>query len=420
MRRVPSSRSRGGPVSFRLDPGGVGRRDHVPRSGSPHRPRGHDRAEERHLPHLGTGLVVAHPLASGDARKRTLVGVAEEVDRSGVLPRLVVERDVTPGRRPGGVVRGADGRLPLPRVSRGDLEQAGQEDPRRADPLRVRPPAVRLYEEADPVAPAPVGVRHQGSCGPGGDAGGGLVVLSEGRVEAHGQVPGPGEPLEQLVAQAERSRAQGAPRDVGGHDERDVVPELGPVGHVKVHVDDRVPRVEEGEEGLRLGRFGLREVAVQVQVLGRRAPAAVPRTPLLGPLAGAKALVTVDVEHGDEDERGARQPLAAGAPCERLAHHLEPSVLAVDLARVDAALEDDGRPALGTRRHGVEDAVGRGDERHHGPPLGTGPEPVATRAPGVRGLEGIAEGDGLRVATGRVVSGRFRRRAEGLVRLRRR
>jgi hypothetical protein len=74
-----------------------------------------------------------------------------------------------------------------------------------------------------------------------------------------------------------------------------VVAVVGAVGGVQVEEQVRVDAREQFEQGARLGRFGLDEIAVEVEALRVRSHADARRPVLPGAVLGADVLVAVDV-----------------------------------------------------------------------------------------------------------------------------
>ena len=182
--------------------------------------------------------------------------------------------------------------------------------------------------------------------------------------------------------------------------DRHVVLELRAVGDVQVDDGQRVPFVHQPQHRLHLGRVGLRVVAVQVVVLRRGAPAHLLRAALVRPVPRAEPLVPVDVEHGHEQQHLLAERARQHAPFEQLAQDEEAGILAVDLARMDAALHQQHRQVFLACRARIERAAGRGDEREHRPPFRRAAELDAAHRLRMRALEGAAQRDDLVVATG--------------------
>ena len=108
-------------------------------------------------------------------------------------------------------------------------------------------------------------------------------------------------------------------------------------------------RLMHGHQRARLRRVELAEVAVQVQVPRRRAPARFGRAALVDARERGEPLVAVHVEDRDEQPVGAVEQRAARAAHGEVAQQHQPGVLAVDLAGVDAGVGEQRRPPVGAR-----------------------------------------------------------------------
>jgi hypothetical protein len=140
------------------------------------------------------------------------------------------------------------------------------------------------------------------------------------------------------------------------------------VGDVDVDVEVRLILVDQAHDGLHLGLIQLHEVAVQILVGRRVAPALDARPALVGARIGARALMPVDAEDRDQDQVGPVQQAVFSVKGDVAQQH-HARVLAVDLARMDAGLGQqdglgriEGRAVLGGD-HGVDrPAFRRGSE----------------------------------------------------------
>jgi hypothetical protein len=183
---------------------------------------------------------------------------------------------------------------------------------------------------------------------------------------------------------------------------------------VQVDVEDGIPGVEEAQHRLHLRRGRLHVVAIEVQVLRRDAPAHLLRTHLIRAIPAAHALVAVHVENRHEDERNLLQNPWGDLVLEHLAQREETRILAVDLACVNAALdENDGQVVRGgiCRRQA---RCARGDQRQHGPPLRSAPEfEAAHRLRPLRRV-GRAQLLDLLVAAGACEAGALGNRCQGM------
>lgn len=256
-----------------------------------------------------------------------------------------------------------------------------------------------LHQHAEAAVRGPVGMAEARRRHAVGEAGAGIIVLDEGRVEGHGQVLLGLQLGEELLAQlhaqlAQRGRSGLLRLDAYGH----VMFELGAVGGVQVGVDERVPRVEVLQQGHHLRGLRLGVVAVEVEVLRGGAPAHLLGAILVGTVVGAEALMAVHVEDGDEDGGDALEDAGLLLPGEQVAQQPEASVLAVNLTGVDAALEEDDGALLARRGGGREGAIRAGDERKQRPAFRRGANRVAADLAGKRLGEGAAERLHFRVA----------------------
>ena len=89
--------------------------------------------------------------------------------------------------------------------------------------------------------------------------------------------------------------------------------EVRAVGHVVVHEEVGLPRVREREEGARLLRVGLHEVAVQVEAARVRPEAHLVRAVLVRAVVRRDARVPVHVVDDDGHERDAVEERRAGS-----------------------------------------------------------------------------------------------------------
>ena len=110
--------------------------------------------------------------------------------------------------------------------------------------------------------------------------------------------------------------------------------------------------------------------------------------------------MAVGVEHRHEDQHHVLQGAGRGLAPEHLAQRQEAGVLAVDLAGVDAALDQQHRQAARTCGFGRERAAARGHQRLHRPAFRRGAEVDAAHGIGMAGREGVAEGDDFGIAPG--------------------
>ena len=99
---------------------------------------------------------------------------------------------------------------------------------------------------------------------------------------------------------------------------------------------------DQPHDGSHLGLVQLHEVAVQVLIGGRMAPALNSRSPLVGATVGRGALVAVNGQDRDQDQIGAIEQSCL-VPERHVAEQHHACVLAVDFAGVDSGLSDQDR-----------------------------------------------------------------------------
>ncbi|MCW0449316.1 hypothetical protein NB706_002150 [Xanthomonas sacchari] len=270
-----------------------------------------------------------------------------------------------------------------------------------AHALGVALPRMRFHQHAEAVAQLEIAVREARRRHPVLEAGGRVVVDHEGGVVGQRQRALPLQVGEHGVAQAQAVAAQ---RGVAGvqrfHLDRHVVLELRAVGDVQIHIHERVPLLDQAQHRLHLRRVGLDVVAVEVEVLRGGAPAHLFRTTLVWPVPGAEALVPVDVEHRHEQPYLLVQRAARGVAVEQLAQRQEAGVLAVDLAGVDAALDQHYRQLARLRGRRIQCTRGRHRQRLHRPAFRGGAEVEAAHRLRIVLRERSAQRDGFGVAAG--------------------
>lgn len=142
--------------------------------------------------------------------------------------------------------------------------------------------------------------------------------------------------------------------------------ELGAVRHMQVRIDDRIPGVDQPQQGACLRRVGLHIVAVQIVVLGRGADAALHRSALIGPVPAAETFVTVRIIDRDEQDHLFLQRARGDFTLQQLAQGQIARVLAIDLAGVNAALDQNDRQTAFTRRLWRQGAAARNRQRMEG------------------------------------------------------
>lgn len=184
------------------------------------------------------------------------------------------------------------------------------------------------------------------------------------------------------------------------HLHRHVVLELGAIGDVQVHIHQRVPLLHQLQHGLHFRRVRFDVIAVEIEVLRSGAPAHLFGAALIGAVPGTEALMSVDVEYRYEHPHQLVEHAVAGLAVEQLAQSKKARVLAIDLAGVDAALDQDHRQLALRGRLRVECATGGGDQGLHRPALGLSAELDATHGLRVALRKRIAQCNDFVVAAG--------------------
>jgi hypothetical protein len=176
--------------------------------------------------------------------------------------------------------------------------------------------------------------------------------------------------------------------------------EHGAVGHVQVDIGQRVPGVHQRQHGLHLRRIGFHVIAVQVEILGGGAPAHFDRAALVRAVPFGEALVAVDVEHRDEQQHLLVEDARGQLLFQHLAQRQEAGVLAVDLAGVDAALDQRDRHFALAAAWGVNTPLPFTASASIGRPSGVVPNWKHFTCLGIGLLEGAAQRDDFVVAAG--------------------
>src|SRR5262249_7416038 len=133
---------------------------------------------------------------------------------------------------------------------------------------------------------------------------------------------------------------------------------------------------------------------------------------LIGSIPAAEALVTVDVEHRDEDEGEPPQRAWRCTAREQLAQREKARVLAIDLTGVNAALHEHHRTALLARRRRIQHAILRGHQCQHGARFGRAAELHAAYFSGPGLLEAAAQALNFLVAAGALEAAALGERAQ--------
>jgi len=137
---------------------------------------------------------------------------------------------------------------------------------------------------------------------------------------------------------------------------RDVVLIIGPIGHVYIDVEVRLPFVDRADGSANFRRVELCKVAIEVQVPGVRPPTGVLRAALVDATVARGTLMAVDVEDRYEQKVRAVEEIFLSAQGHVAEKH-QPRIFPVNLSRVDSALSEDGRLACGVKRLGRECAL---------------------------------------------------------------
>ena len=223
----------------------------------------------------------------------------------------------------------------------------------------------------------------------------------EGRIERQRQRALRGQVGDHRVAPGAADLAQTRVAGVQRFDlDGDVVLELGAVGGVQVDGSQRVPFPDQAQHRLHFRRVGLHVIAVEVVVLRGGAPAGLFRAALVGPVPAPEALEAVDVEHRHEQPYQLVQRAGRGLAFEHLAQGQETGVLAVDLAGVDAALDQHHRQAAALRLCWIERAGGGDHQQLHWPAFRRGAEAARLDLVRIARLEGGGQAGHLLVAAG--------------------
>ncbi|MNT32854.1 hypothetical protein D3C72_1687560 [compost metagenome] len=195
----------------------------------------------------------------------------------------------------------------------------------------------------------------------------GIVVLGKRNIERFRIRALLGQVGQDLIAQGRAGHAQGRIARMHGFDlDRDIGFELGAVGDVQVDIGQRIPGVHQRQHVLHLGRIGLHVFAVQIIVLRRAAPAHFHGAALVRPIPLAEALVAINVKHGHEQQHLFVERAGCRLALQYFAQREETRILAIDFARMDAALyQQHGQ--LAARRFGRRQGARiRDGQRQHG------------------------------------------------------
>ena len=115
---------------------------------------------------------------------------------------------------------------------------------------------------------------------------------------------------------------------------------VGAVGRMHIDEEVRRPGIEHPQPRLHLGRVGLEEIPVEVQVLRRDAPPHLARSVLVDAAVGREALVSVHVEDRHEQQRDVREPAVGQLGVRReIPQQQHARVLAAAFAGVDAGFD---------------------------------------------------------------------------------
>ena len=333
--------------------------------------RARDRlAVERHQRVPRRIRVVRHR-GAGDLARRPRGRLAPVRERFGAVGGARRERDAArpgvgrAGARDGQLLRLADGVAQGARPCAQLVEHVRDQVVRGLHARPVGLEHVRLDEDRGPALQRRVAGRE--ACGRVAevDAAARIVAAAEAEVR-RGKVPLAGQlrhdaAFERLRAPAldRRGRGRSVCEPVG-----DVVLVVGAVG--RVGVDQQFgppPRVDLRQQRPHLGALGLDVVAVQVQADRRDAPAHLRRTVLVDPVVLAATLVGVRGQHRHHEHDARVEQRCARAQHGDVAHERQAGVLALDLAGVDAVLDEHDGLAGGARGIGRERTFAREHEQ---------------------------------------------------------
>ena len=114
--------------------------------------------------------------------------------------------------------------------------------------------------------------------------------------------------------------------------------EIRSVGDVAIDEEIGEPRVKQFQPRLRFGCIRFQVITVEVEILGSDPPSHFLRSLLVDPIVRAEALVAVDIVDRDDEEDNVVEERRFGfCDCDITQEH-EARVFAVDLAGVDAVL----------------------------------------------------------------------------------
>ena len=156
----------------------------------------------------------------------------------------------------------------------------------------------------------------------------------------------------------------------------EVVLVVGAVGGVHVDQEVRQPVLPQLQPCAHLRRIGFHVVAVEVEVLRLAAEAHAVRAVLVDAVVRRGILVAVHAEHRDVDQHHMVEQVRDLAGDRDIAQQHQPGVLALDLAGVDAGLQQHHGFVRGARGGRIEGAIATGDRHRHRPAFGRAAESV--------------------------------------------
>ena len=273
-----------------------------------------------------------------------------------------------------------------------------------------------FHQDGDTVAQREIAGGEARRADPVDEAGGRVIAFHETWIEGDRLRTLGGELGQDALQQRVAGFTQAFIARVGGFaGDRDVVLELGAVGHVQVQHHQRIPSVDQAQHGPHFRRIGLHVVAVEVVALGGDSEAHLFRSALVGTVPGAEIFMAIDIEHRHEQQHGLVQHTLARFALQQVADQPETGILAVDFPGVDAALGQHHRQAARPCSPWMQRAAGGDSHRLHWPALRTGAEIEAAHRLWIRFGEAGAQRDHLVVAAGLLEAGTFGQRRQGSI-----
>ena len=158
--------------------------------------------------------------------------------------------------------------------------------------------------------------------------------------------------IERPLAESFRHQGTAIVDGIGHH-----VLEIGSVGYMHIDEEFRHPSVIELEPSTHFGCIGLHEVAVQVQVLSGVAGTQFFRSVLIDAVGSAEVLVSVYIEHRDEEEAHIVQEVEVLLLYNKVAEEDHARILTIGFAGMDTRFHQDDDTALLTDLYWVLEAI---------------------------------------------------------------